>query len=267
MTNAEVASNPLFIRENFVAVMLAKKAGTIMLHHFDRDQHVQTKQDGSPVTIADTRINDLVVEQIGRLFPDDGVIGEEASSDKTDQKRVWYCDPIDGTSAYVSGVPTAMFSLGLVVDNEPVLGVTYDPFLRRMFRAVAGEGAKLNGHPVHVNRLSLDAGIVAVTSRIATAERPHPEYLSTLATKGVTLALYSGAVHKSMGVASGRLTAYLEGGVGPHDMAASDIIIREAGGSITGLDGQPLDYRGGFQGAIVSNGLVHGEIVSLTERG
>ena len=95
-----------------------------MRQYFDIDQEGEWKDDGTPVTIADTAINRLVIERIVEAFPEDGVIGEEESNTEYGMGRKWFCDPIDGTKAYTWGVATAMFSLGLVVDGVPVAGVT-----------------------------------------------------------------------------------------------------------------------------------------------
>jgi fructose-1,6-bisphosphatase/inositol monophosphatase family enzyme len=143
---------------------LAKQAGQIMLDYFDGDQQVEIKADNSPVTIADKTINDLVINEIAKAYPDHGVVGEEASTDKQDQEYVWFCDPVDGTKAFTWGLPTAMFSLALVTKGRPVMGVAYDPFLKRMFTAVKGQGAFCNGEKISVSSLDLYTGVRAATA-------------------------------------------------------------------------------------------------------
>jgi fructose-1,6-bisphosphatase/inositol monophosphatase family enzyme len=248
-----------------VATDIAKQAGTIMLQYFDTDQQRKIKHDGSLVTIADTTINELALNRLGAAFPGDGMVGEEGSTKDTSQQRLWFCDPIDGTKAYVWGVPTAMFSLGLIVGNEPVLGVAYDPFLQRLYTAVQGHGSFCNGRRLHVNDDDLKSGIVAVTSSIEDVARQTPPVVTGLLDAKARLATFSGAVYKGTLVARGRMVAYIENWTNPHDIAAIHTIVTEAGGRVTAPDGGPLNYRKGFRGALLSNGRVHEQIVSFAQ--
>lgn len=106
-------------RELEVAKSIALKAGEVMRQYFYDGQQKVIKDDGTPLTIADTTINRMVIEKLAKEFPEDGTIGEEESTTDYGQGRKWICDPIDGTKAYTWGVPTAMFSLALVVDGAP----------------------------------------------------------------------------------------------------------------------------------------------------
>jgi myo-inositol-1(or 4)-monophosphatase len=255
-----------FRQELQVATKLAKQAGEVILAHFDGDQQRQIKPDGTPVTIADTAINALAMQTLTKAFPDYGMVGEEGSTADISQERLWFCDPIDGTKAYTWGLPTAMFSLGLIVGNEPVLGVAYDPFLDRMYTGIRGQGSFCNGKRLHVNKEDLSTGIVAVMSSIAEAATNTPKIIKELIAEHVQLASFSGAVYKGTLVARGRAVAYVEGWTYPHDVAALHTIILEAGGKISATDGSPLDYRAGFRGAVISNGTVHDQIVAMIQR-
>ncbi|MDB5186384.1 MAG: inositol monophosphatase/fructose,6-bisphosphatase family protein [Candidatus Saccharibacteria bacterium] len=251
-------------RDLTVATEIAYMAGNIMLQYFDGDQQKVIKHDGSPVTIADTLINTMVIERLAVAFPDDGVIGEEESSEDTNQERVWLCDPIDGTKAYVWGTPTAMFSLALVVSGKPIVGVAYDPFLKRLYTGIVGQGSFCNGEKLQVSPDTLETGIVAASSSLDRLMNNPPSYILELVKRKIQTATFSGAVYKASLVARGKFVGYIEEKVGPHDMAAVQVIVEEAGGKITGLDGRKLDYRTPFKGAITSNGLVHDELVRLT---
>lgn len=249
-------------KELEVAKNIAYEAGAIMRQYFDGGQEQEWKADGTPVTIADTAINRLVIERLGEVFPDDGVVGEEESTAEYGMGRRWLCDPIDGTKAYTWGVATAMFSLSLVVDGVPVVGVAYNPFLDHLYFATQGGGAYKNDQRIHVSVLTLDEGIVAVTSNM-TKVLEGDIFIQNLVGRAIHTASFSGAVCKSVLVASGRFVGYVEGMVGPYDMAAVHVILEEAGGKITGLQGEKLTYDKSFRGAIVSNGLVHEELVAM----
>jgi fructose-1,6-bisphosphatase/inositol monophosphatase family enzyme len=251
---------PLWEKELAVAQAIAKEAGIIMLRYFDGGQQAIRKEDGTPLTIADTAINRLVIERLQEAFPEDGVIGEEESTCEYGMGRVWLCDPIDGTKAYTWGVPTAMFSLGLVQDGVPVVGVTYDPFLDRIYTAAKGQGAFCNDEPLQVSSKGFADGVVAISSNLEKL-RSDSAFFDSLVAARIRTASFSGCVYKCALIAKGRMVAYTEDMVNAYDMAASQVIIEEAGGKITALDGSPLDYAKPFRGAAVSNGTAHDELV------
>ena len=248
--------------ELVTAKLIAEKAGTIMLQYFDDDQQIKIKNDGSPVTVADTLINSMVIAELSKVFPDDIVIGEEESTGDYGMGRRWFCDPIDGTKAYTWGTPTAMFSLGLVVDGKPVVGVTYEPVGDKLYWATKDGGAFCNDHPIHVNAQNLQNGILGTISSQYRIRR-EANYFDALLDMKVNMAAFSGAVAKCVRVAEGRFVGYIEELVNAHDMAASDVIITEAGGRVTDLGGNEYDYSKPFKGTIVSNGIVHDELVTI----
>lgn len=252
----------MYTNELEQAKSLAREAGEIMRQYFDGNQEMTIKEDHSPLTIADTKINRLVIERLEAVFPDDGVIGEEESTVEFGMGRIWFCDPIDGTSAFTWGVPTAMFSLALVIDGRPVVGVCYEPMLDKLYWAVAGEGAYCNGRRLSVNTQTLEMGLLGIISDAYRLRHEAP-YIDTLIDRHVNLAPFYGAVAKCVRIAEGRLAGYLEEYVSAHDVAASQVIVTEAGGRMTGLDGNEIDYSRPFKGVIVSNGIVHDELVRI----
>lgn len=241
------------------AISIAKESGQIMLKYFDDDQSVETKDDNSLVTIADKIINSLVISSLSKIFPDDGVIGEEESTSGYGNGRKWFCDPIDGTHAFIWGVPTAMFSLALVIDGIPIVGVAYDPFLNRMYTGVRGERSFCNDKILSVSNLTLKTGIFAVSSSVKSLTKI--SHFQKMIDDNIRLAAFNGAVYKCCLVAKGKLVGYVEHGVNAHDMAAVHVIVVGAGGKISSVEGNDLDYSKPFKGAIVSNGIVHDEIV------
>jgi myo-inositol-1(or 4)-monophosphatase len=245
------------------AMETARTAGQTMRQYFDGGQEREIKEDGSPVTIADKLINHFVIEALAQHLPADGLIGEEESTTTYGGGRKWFCDPIDGTIAYTWSVPTSMFSLGLVIDGQPVLGVVYDPYLDRLYHGIKGQGSYCNNEPLHVSTGGLDGNIVAITSDIKKAASGNIPYLQGLVESKAYLACFSGAVYKASLVARGRFVGYIEQGVNAHDMAAVQVIVEEAGGMLTGMDGTPLEYSKPFKGAVVSNGIVHDELLQF----
>ena len=245
---------------------LAYEAGDIMREYFDpKAQRKQIKPDGSPVTIADLEINRLVIRRVAEQFPNDGVVGEEESTDVYgSDKHLWVCDPIDGTAAFTWGVPTAMFSLAMLVYGRPEIGVAYEPVTDRLYWAVRGHGAYVNGKPIRVNADSLATGTLAISSTM-TDLYGNP-YYQELYQRGVAMAPIYGTVFSAASIADGRLIGNITSSAKNHDIAAGQVIIDEAGGMITDLAGKPLDYTRPFKGFIISNGVVHDELLACVRQ-
>ena len=132
------------------AKSVAYEAGEIMQKYFGKNPDSEFKKDDSIVTVADTEINNWVIELVKNKFPEHAVSGEEASYQQ-DTKHVWVCDPIDGTNPFAMTVAVSVFSLAYVYDGEPLVGVVYDPYADRMFWAVKGGGAYINNERTYVN--------------------------------------------------------------------------------------------------------------------
>ena len=244
------------------AKKLAHEAGAIMLEYFDNEKKEEDKADGTIVTIADKVINSLVIERLSEVFPDDGIIGEEQSNSEYGYGRKWICDPIDGTWAFVTGVPTFMFSLALVIDGVPVLGVAYDPILDKLYSATKNGGAYCNNKRIQVSQKTTSNGILAVTGSIKKMQEKN-SYVKEVLSREIKFVSVNGAVFKACLVASGRCIAYIGESLNPHDVAATHIITEEAGGKVTDFSGKVLDYKKHFSDTIISNGVVHEEIIDL----
>ncbi len=245
-------------KELETAVNIAREAGPIMLKYFDIDQEIEIKDDRSFVTVADKLINTMVIERLTKEFPEDGVIGEEESNTEYGMGRKWFCDPIDGTAGYIWGTPTAMFSLALVVDGVPIIGVAFDPFLNKIYTAIKGEKSFCNEKELKVSDKSVEEGIVGITGSVR--QLPEKPYYPKMKADNVRMAAFSGAVYKSCLVARGKFVGYIET-VTAHDIAAIHVIVENAGGKVTAIDGSPLDYSKRFLGAIISNGVVHEKLI------
>jgi fructose-1,6-bisphosphatase/inositol monophosphatase family enzyme len=247
------------------AKQLAERAGTIMLDHFKFGVEHETKADATPVTLADTQINTMVIDAVTAKYPEHSVMGEEESSDTSGTEYIWVCDPIDGTIPFTLGIPTSMFSLALVHNGVPMVGVLYDPYSKRMFEAVKGQGAFLNGEKIQVNTETPPQGYVAL---------PAMQYGLTNTAGLVGDAIQSGiralslccATYEAMLVAGGQIVASVFPGKTPWDIAAVKVIVEEAGGMVTDLHGNDQRYDQPINGAVVSNGVVHSQFVELVEK-
>ncbi len=244
------------------AVTLAQQAGTVMLAYFNkRDKDIQIKSDESPVTAADKQINQMVIDAVHSRYSTHGILAEEGSSN-AERPLLWVCDPIDGTKNFIQGIPTAAFSLAFVVDGIAQIGVIHDPFQSKTYAAVRGKQTTVNGKPVRVSdKTLLNGAQVAVTSSYRQLiERQ--VFIERLRTDKAEPVLVPGNVFKSTLVTSGFIDGYIFPGRSSHDVAAAKVIVESAGGKVTDLYGEEQRYDGAIFGAIISNGLIHQELVA-----
>jgi len=241
---------------------LAHKAGDTMLHYFNTAVVSREKSDRTLVTAADEEINAMVIEEITRTYPNHSVFGEEASS-ALGHEYTWICDPVDGTVPFSKGLPVSVFSLALTRNGEPLVGVVYDPYLRRMYSAIKGGGAFLNDSPIQVNNAEIGRHTIVNVEWWPEAGYDIAPALHTLSLETKTYILTLGSVASaSCYVASGKYGACVFGGSGRNvDIAAVKVIVEEAGGKVTDLFGKEQRYDRDIRGAIVSNGVVHADLV------
>lgn len=253
-----------------IAKRLAKEAGDIMLKYFNSAASNPTiKSDRTVVTKADTEINARVIELLKTETPEYSVWGEEQSAIIKGAKYTWVCDPVDGTMPFSKAIPISTFSLALVdQDGHSVLGVVYDPFQDRLFEAVKGGGAFLNGARITISGVStLDGACIDDELWIngqeqVTFDCPKDE----LNKAGAQVTTLCSAVIAGCFVAKGSYEAMVFGQGKPEDIAALSVIVTEAGGKVTDLFGNDQRYDTNIKGAIVSNGTIHAELLEVIKR-
>lgn len=248
---------------------LAHDAGTIMLEHFQIgvSKKIKAYEGNSPVTVADTTINERVIEAVQAAYPTHAVIGEEQSLKVAHAPYAWVCDPIDGTIPYAAGVPTNVFSLALVdtVDGQPKLAVVYDPYLDRLYHAVAGGGAFVNDTQVHVNHVSDLRDAMVGTSSKRSLHVDSGAIKAELNKIAYGTFMLHSTIYESMLVATGQIVAQIFVGKNAHDTAAAKLIIEEAGGKVTDLFGENQRYDQEVRGALFSNGMTHDELLAIID--
>lgn len=247
------------------AKQLAFDAGDIMLKYFTTKMDNELKDDDTIVTIADKEINSLVIDRIKATYKDHAVIGEEESHGK-DTNHAWVCDPIDGTNPFSMSLAVSVFSLAYVYDGEPQVGVIYDPFAKRLFWASKGKGAYVNDEKLAVSKDNFGPGTRLNFDWWATAEFDILPKLRQLSLDTGTYMLSPcSTTHMAALVAQGDFVASIFCGTKSKcvDIAAAKVIVEEAGGKVTDMFGNEQRYDGDIKGAIVSNGVVHEQLVNL----
>ncbi len=249
------------------AQTLARQAGEIMLKHFQIGVAADIKSDRTPVTLADHEINQLVIDEIAKAYPGHSVLAEEGSRLKPGAKYTWVCDPIDGTIPYAFGVPTNTFALALVNrEGQPVMAVLYDPHTDRLFSAIKGAGAVMNGEPIHVNDIDdFDDAYIGNSSRRSDVVDAY-ELKVDLVRACHRIFMFSSSSYEGLLVAAGQIAATVYMGPHAHDGAAIKLMVEEAGGKVTDLFGQEQRYDEPIKGLIVSNGQIHNQLVAIAQR-
>jgi histidinol-phosphatase len=223
----------------------------------------EIKSDNTPVTIADKTINHNVILAAAEKYPDIGVVGEEESSADYGMGERFITDPIDGTAAKLISLNSAMFSVGYVVDGVPMIGVTSEPIAGNLFIAVRGEGSFLNGERLQVSKLSFMDGLIAAAPEYFKANAIDQPFVQKLVSFNKELSIFPGAVFRSCHIATGEIAGFPHPQVKPYDIAAASLIVTEAGGKATNIDGSELDFSKNFRGAILSNGTAHDDLMAL----
>jgi myo-inositol-1(or 4)-monophosphatase len=241
------------------------RAGEVQMAHFGRDIHIEKKGAIDLVTEIDLDVERGFRAMIAERFPQHVVLGEEFSdaAQRNDEPEFcWVFDPLDGTTNYAHGLPIFCSSLALEIWGMPAVAAVYDPTRRELFTAAAGEGAWLNGAPVRVSRAETLIDSLLVTG-FHYGVHKDPEELIRLFEAFIRRAravrrLGSAALDLCY-VACGRLDGFWEKKLQPWDIAGGGLIVREAGGTVTSVDGAPFGSRGGS--VLATNGRIHQQML------
>lgn len=246
-----------------LAHLMADDADSLSMNRFRAlDLRVKSKPDNTPVTEADTAVEEAIRRTLAKARPRDAVHGEEFS-DSGDSPRRWIIDPIDGTKNYVRGVPVWATLIALEVEGRIVASVVSAPALGRRWWASEGGGA-------HTGRSILSASEIRVSqvSNVADASLSYSEigeWVESGRGQGFINLMHDSWRDRAYGdfwsymlVAEGAVDVASEPDLELHDMAALDIIVREAGGRFTNLNG--VDGVAG-PGAVATNGLLHDQVL------
>ncbi|MBS9477221.1 3'(2'),5'-bisphosphate nucleotidase CysQ [Ancylobacter radicis] len=229
-------------------------AGAVAVAMFRDGVKSWSKHNDSPVTEADLAVDQMLRERLGRLGPDYGWLSEETVDEpsRLDRRRVWIVDPIDGTRAYMAGGQDWCVEAALVEDGRPIAGALFAPVTEELFIAVLGGGATRNGRPIEASQMTQIAG--------ARVDGPVP-FLNHIDRDGTThrVQRIRSLALRIARVATGELDAAFASPNGNDwDLAAADLLVHEAGGRLTTLDGLPLAYNAPVprHGALVSAGTL-----------
>jgi len=232
-----------------LAERAARLAGDLLMERFGGPARgVAVKSSSTDmVSDADREAEEAIVALLARERPDDALVAEEGAREGGSSGRRWVVDPLDGTTNYLYGFPAWCVSVALEDAGGGLAGVVHDPWRGETFRAARGAGAQLNGEPIHVR----DHDDLS-TALVATGFGYDPQWRGTQADvlrrviPRVRDIRRAGAAALDLAwVAAGRLDAYYERGLNPWDWAAGVQLVREAGGRVEPLEGEPFGVAAG----------------------
>jgi myo-inositol-1(or 4)-monophosphatase len=251
---------------------MARAAGALLRKHYERGVVTEYKSEVDLVTVADREAEKLLVEQLQSKWPAHGIVGEEGTRSHLDCEYRWYIDPLDGTTNFAHGFPAFCVSMGLEyrprgtaqdADGELIAAVIYDPLRDEMFTAEKDRGAFLNGRRMHVSAATTLAESLVATGFPSRKRHGNPNvhfyHEFTLRTHGVRRA--GSAALDLAYTACGRLDGYWEFKLNPWDTAAGVLLVREAGGKVTYIDGSAFHLAS--KEVLASNGKIHAAMISL----
>ena len=239
---------------------LARLAGDVAMRHYRTGVAVETKGDGSPVTVADRAAETAAREWVHRHFPGDGVLGEEFGVERPEARRRWIMDPIDGTKSFVRGVPL-WGTLIAVAEGETVLaGAAYFPPVGELVAAAPGEGCWWNDARCRVSAVArVEEATVLTTDERFAGEAARGAGWRRLAGRAAVSRTW-GDCFGYLLVATGRAEVMTDAVMSPWDSAALQPIVVEAGGVFTDWDGRPSAFAGS---AIATNAALADEARAL----
>jgi histidinol-phosphatase len=244
-----------------VALDAARSAAEVIRHYFREGTEVSLKADATPVTRADIEAEELIRRAIGSAFPDHGFYGEETGSRGLDAEYVWLVDPIDGTRSFVRGYPFFSTQIALLHQGRVVVGVSSAPGFDEMAWAERGHGAWLDGQRCRVSSLArLEEATVSSGNLRTLASGPRWAGWGEVVRRVARSRGFGDFYHYHL-LATGKIDAVVESDVNVLDVAALSLIVEEAGGRFTDLEGAPLSLD--TTSVLATNGRLHDVIREL----
>jgi histidinol-phosphatase len=251
-------------KELTAALEAARAAADVIGALYQKSLTVRTKPDDSPVTEADVRAEQVIRATLNRRFPGYGFYGEETGQHAMQAENIWLVDPVDGTKSFVRECPFFSTQIALRRAGKLVLGVSSAPVYGELAWAEQGAGAWLNERPVRVSAVADLAGAVVSTGNLKTlASSPRWNRLGGLIGRVSRIRGYGDFVHYHL-LARGALEVVIESDVNILDIAALVVIVREAGGTFTDLEGAAVDLD--TVSVLATNGALHAPLLQALRR-
>jgi myo-inositol-1(or 4)-monophosphatase len=244
---------------------ISKQAGAYLLNQAGSDLLIEHKGRIDLVTKADKTSQEMIIKNIEKRFPGHAIIAEEGYYKSGKEGFAWYIDPIDGTTNFVHGVPMFCVSIALYKEASPLIGVCNNPATQEIFYAEKGKGSFLNGKQIQVSstRNLIDALVATGFPYKREKMKEVMGCLSNVLSGVQGIRRFGSAAIDLCYVACGRFDAFWEMELKPWDMAAGGLILEEAGGIVTSMDGTGFNLNKGNIAA--SNKIIHNNFLQLLQ--
>lgn len=245
------------------ALAAATEASAIIRAHYAGVVSARTKADGSPVTDADIAAEQAIRALVAAGFPDDGFYGEETAAERLEADRVWLVDPIDGTKSFVRGYPMFSTQIAVMHRGRLELGVSLAPAYGETAWAERGAGAFQGGVPLAVSRVArLEQATLSTGNLRTLASGPRWGAFGRLVARLDRIRGYGDFLQYHL-LAAGRIEAVLESDINILDIAALTVIVEEAGGRVTDLEGAPIGLE--TRSILATNGVLHEAVLDALD--
>lgn len=239
-----------------------REAGTLALGYFNNGVKSWHKKPNDPVSEADIAVDKLLHERLADARPDYGWLSEESERRPSKGRSIWVVDPIDGTRAFLEGKPEFTVCVALLQDDLPILAAIYNPASEEFFEATHGGGARLNGKAIHASgHASL------MEARFLASRRTFEKHGWLSRAAKADFGYRNSIAYRMALVAAGKFDAAISlTEKSDWDIAAADLLVREAGGRVTTADGAPLRYstdRHRHPSVIATGAFVYDDLVDL----
>ena len=252
-----------------VMIRAANKAGRSLRHDFGEVENLQVSRKGPAdfVSAADRAAEKILLDELSRVRPDFGWLGEETGSRNENAETRWIVDPLDGTTNFLHGLPHFSVSIAVEHKGSLIAGVIYDPIRDETFCAEKGKGAFLNNRRLHVSARDKQADLLLATGAPLLGRGDHSCFLGQLdcviaRTSGVRF--FGSAALDLAYVAAARYDGFWGEGLYIWDIAAGVVLVREAMGKVSGLDGGNFNVRSGD--ILANNNLSHDTIIGMVQK-
>lgn len=250
---------------------MIRRAGEVVLSYFRGDFRVDRKDVGNSlidiVTDADRVSEEIILAAIEKEFPDHDILSEETPPDIRGSRWKWLVDPLDGTINFAHGFPFFCVSMALLQEDDPLVAMIYDPLRDECFSAARGAGAFLNGTPIRVSAADrLEQSVIATGFPYDRASSPDNNVaeFSRVVTRVQGIRRAGSAAMDLAYVSCGRLDGFWELKLKPWDQGAGMLLVREAGGRVSNIHGEPTDVY--TRSVLATNGLLHDTLIEVLSR-
>ncbi len=249
-------------RRKEIAVKAAEQAGRILVDNFGKAIKIKDKGDWSLVSEVDLASEEKIIGLIKKACPQDDILSEEGKEGTISGSEFkWVIDPLDGTHNYIKGITVFGVSIALEFKNEVMLGVIYMPLANELYVAEKGKGAYLNNKKISVSERDLSRTTLIFDSSIRYNKRPMIDCLEKVSDKVFNIRMFGSTVRALSYIAEGKAELEIEYNDKPWDFAAGLLLVEEAGGRATDLQGNKWSINSA--GYVASNGIVHDDILTI----